>query len=361
MSSTSAAARPEHDDRPPPARPAEREADEPERDPERRPREARRDAVQDLGRRVDAVARGQLLVPLAHLRDDLAVPALPLADRSRRAPGRRARTSRCSRTRTRRSRTGRPRRGRVPAGSGGRPRPTSYVGGGCSGAVCSRRTTSSRSGSWVRNSQNASATPREVRARVLPDRLERGAEQHVVVRVAALDAVGDRDQPHGLVVRAVLEVRVERDVEAAVRLAREHLLPDEPARRARVGAVLGRDRLVREEHAEERNPRRPAAGDGRLVVADRVVGRPRAEEARPRPRGRRRTRRGASARRRERAAAAGRPAAAPGSRAGSGRAPRRRRRAPRTARPTAARACARGASAHSASPVAKTASLEAWW
>ena len=65
----------------------------------------------------------------------------------------------------------------------------------------------------------------KVDAGILADRFERGVEEHVVVRIASEHTVGERDQPDGLVVRTVLEVRVQRYAQACVRLLRQHLAP----------------------------------------------------------------------------------------------------------------------------------------
>ena len=130
----------------------------------------------------------------------------------------------------------------------------------------------------------------EVRPRMLADRLDGGLEEDAVVLVAAEDLVRERDQPHGLVVRPVRQVCVERDPEASVRLLREHLALDEVAEAPRCVAVPRRDRAVVGEHAQERDPGPSAALHGRRVVADAVEARPRREredrgrEARRRPR-----------------------------------------------------------------------------
>ena len=144
---------------------------------------------------------GQLGVPRAHLRDDLAVPLLRRGvGPDLRRIGERARVDVVGRAPDEAVRDAR-RRGRSPAGSAARSPSDSNVGGGASGAVCSRGTTFSRSGFWRRNSQNVSATPRKYVARVLADRLERRVEEHVVVLVASEHRVRERDQADRLVVR----------------------------------------------------------------------------------------------------------------------------------------------------------------
>ena len=81
-----------------------------------------------------------------------------------------------------------------------------------------------------------------VPARVVADRLDRGVEENVVVRVPPEETVGERDQSDRLVVRAVREVRVERDAKGPKRLLVENLVPDELTQPPRRRAVLRRDR-----------------------------------------------------------------------------------------------------------------------
>ena len=61
---------------------------------------------------------------------------------------------------------------------------------------------------------------------------------------------------------------------ARVRVLAQHLLLDELGEPLGGRAVVGRDRLVRVEDLEERNPGAPSARDRRIVVADAVVNRP---------------------------------------------------------------------------------------
>ena len=58
---------------------------------------------------------------------------------------------------------------------------------------------------------------------------------------------------------------------------REDLSFDQVAEPARIVTVLGRDRAVGQEHAQEGNPGAPSTCDARLVVANGVVRRPRPE------------------------------------------------------------------------------------
>ena len=194
------------------------------------------------------------------------------------------------------------------------------------------------------------------------DRLQRRAEHHVVVLAPPEDRIRERDQAYRLVVRPVLQVRVERDVQARVRILRQHLPLDEIGEALGVRAVVGRDRLVRSEDLEERHPGASAASDRRVVVADAVVNRPRRERQRPRPRHTRQPAQTGGARRRTRRAVRRRRAGgAPGSPAEPGRERRARPRPRRSARSTVDPWHASAASAQTASPVANTASLEAWW
>ncbi len=104
-----------------------------------------------------------------------------------------------------------------------------------------------------------------------PDRLERGVEESVVVRVPAEHAVGERDHPDHLEVAGALEVRLDVDVSARVGRLRQHLLLDrvrEPTRRV---AVRGVDVAG---NAEEGDPRLAPARHGEVVVAHGVVRRP---------------------------------------------------------------------------------------
>ena len=285
------------------------------------------------------------------------------AGRPRRETDRRACTSRCSRMRTRRSRTARRRRGRSPAGSEARRRRDSNVGGGAVGRGLLARRDVLAQRPLAEELPERVGDAAEIDARVLADRLERGVEQHVVVLV--------RGRARGRRARSAARSR-SSSRSAGTRRAGRRGSRAAPSRapRSSMSAARRRDAspfsgeivLFGDEDAEERHPRAPAARDGRVVVAEAVVHRPAARAAAPRRRRRRPTRRAAGARRRRRRAARrARAAAAPGSRAGSARAARARRRPRRSARSTADRSARARRSAHSASPVAKTASLEAWW
>ena len=120
-----------------------------------------------------------------------------------------------------------------------------------------------------------SATPRKYIAWLLPDGLERRVEEDVVVLAAPEHGVRERDQAHGLVVRPVAQVGVEGDVEPGVRVTVEHLLLDQRTELLGGRTVFRRDRPVGREHLEEGNPGATSAGDGRVVVANPVVHRPR--------------------------------------------------------------------------------------
>ena len=183
--------------------------------------------------------RRKLGVPGSYLRDDLAIPLLRRAGPSRPATDRRACTSRCSRTRTRRSRTARRRRRTVACGFGSTTpvrleRRRRSLG---RGLLAGRDVLAQRLLAQELPERVGDAS--EIDAGVLADRLERRVEEDVVVLAAAEDRVGERDQAHRLVVRAVPQIRVERDVEPRVRVLRQHLPLDQ------LGEPLARPRRCR--------------------------------------------------------------------------------------------------------------------
>ena len=116
----------------------------------------------------------------------------------------------------------------------------------------------------------------DVRPRLVPDRLPRGVEQHAVVASAAEVAIRERDQPDRLEIRRAVQVGIEVDVQTAVLRQGEHVAVDRGSETPRRRPVRGIDRL-QAQHLEEGDPGLAAAGDGEVVVADRVQARPEQE------------------------------------------------------------------------------------
>ena len=235
---------------------AQDERDDPDGEPQRRPREAGRDPVQDLRHEGDALARGQVGVPGPDPGDDLAIAALLLGVVPHE--GGRVGHARVDVV------------GRAPdeAVGHGLEQDMGLRVGQHHPVLLERRRGRLRRRLLARRDPLAERRlhqevpvrlrdPAEVRARVLPDRLDRRVEHDGVVLVAAEYAVREGDQPDGLVVRPVREVRAERHAEALVRLLREHLLLDERGETSGRGAVSRRDGAVVGEDAEEGTQARP--------------------------------------------------------------------------------------------------------